>query len=673
MIPNQTGVQAVVSGNMETAQAKIKMSSHMVDLLSSRVYTDKISAVIRELSCNACDAQVAANVTTPIEVHLPTRFEPYFEVKDNGTGLCHEDVMDLYVTYGASTKQESNDAVGFMGIGSKSPFSYVDAFTTTSNFKGVKRVYSVYKNKGIPEVVLLSTEDTTESNGLAVKVSVKEGDIYNFEVSARKIYFFFNVAPTCNFTLDSLKDKIDIDTSEFSTYPNDYSSEIKAVMGQVAYAVPDSDSLRKLQTLVKKRNLVIKFNIGEVQPAASREHLSNDENTSKNLEAKLDRIYTVYKQEILDKSQEFDTVREAYAYLTNALGSNKANLELNYGGKSYEDWNKSIETAIDSINNTFTGTMYERDSGWGSKSCNMNTVIYAPSLILGSHTNNISFLIKDLKSGGVGAYKSAMPKGTSGFVVDNRKEAEDICKQLIFNVNSVTFYKASEIHKPIKSVKSNPVIKVIKKQEGGRAYTSTLEIDLKSINKIAVYVSANRNGYNDHNGNYHSNLHDVFSLVTAGIYSSIFVVPKSVLKKIHNVNLRELSPKLTESKVTKAMIRNKALGRFNTYKLDKELYRVFSSSEEITPQYKRVNREASIRYDRTLDVQCDRIMEFVTFHSKTQKLINRVCGYTGNLASVKDKLTNKYKFLENFSTTDTESIKYVKCLVKAQDSGEFNT
>ena len=110
------------STSLETSQAQITMTPEMFSLLSSGVYTFKERAVIRELSCNAVDAQKeAGKENIPFHVHLPTRFEPYFEVRDFGTGLTHDKVMSLYLNYGASTKNDSNDYIGANGYRLKIP------------------------------------------------------------------------------------------------------------------------------------------------------------------------------------------------------------------------------------------------------------------------------------------------------------------------------------------------------------------------------------------------------------------------------------------------------------------------------------------------------------------------------------------------------------------------
>ena len=89
-------------------------------ILSDGLYSNKILAVIRELSTNAYDSHVDAGVADrAFEVHLPTRLEPYFHVRDYGTSMTHDQCMTLYTTYFRSTRNDSNDAVGCLGLGKK--------------------------------------------------------------------------------------------------------------------------------------------------------------------------------------------------------------------------------------------------------------------------------------------------------------------------------------------------------------------------------------------------------------------------------------------------------------------------------------------------------------------------------------------------------------------------
>ena len=124
------------SGIKSANQFSISQNAKMYKILSDSLYSDKIMAVIRELSTNAYDAHIAAKNKNSFKVTLPTQTNPSFKVRDFGTGLSQTDMEELYTTYGASNKNDSNDFVGCLGLGSKSPFAYTKSFSSVSFYNG---------------------------------------------------------------------------------------------------------------------------------------------------------------------------------------------------------------------------------------------------------------------------------------------------------------------------------------------------------------------------------------------------------------------------------------------------------------------------------------------------------------------------------------------------------
>ena len=180
----QNEVNNVVrSDDFEQSNYTIEASAKAFSILSDGLYSNKIRAVIRELSTNAYDAHVEAGKSkVPFNVTMPDRFNPQFAIRDFGTGLSHEDCMNLYTTYFGSTKTNTNDAVGCLGLGSKSPFAYTDSFIVTSYHNGKVRVYNSFKDEhNKPVFALMSEDDTTEANGLHVLFSVYTDDIEEFK------------------------------------------------------------------------------------------------------------------------------------------------------------------------------------------------------------------------------------------------------------------------------------------------------------------------------------------------------------------------------------------------------------------------------------------------------------------------------------------------------------
>ena len=262
-----------VQTTLEGKTFKIEDNTILYNILSDRMYKNKIRAVIRELSTNAVDAQIAAgNTETAISVVLPTILEPTFKIRDYGIGLSEEDVMNLYTTYGSSTKRDSNLFNGALGLGSKSPFAYSKAFTVTSYWNGTKYMFSVYSDNGVPKIAKLGEGETTEVNGLEVSIPVQDNDISQFLTEARFVYKYFSVPVDCNLDLDTpIKDLT-------PTYGNDnwgVYSEVSGswiVMANVAYKINNLDITDT--GILSTSGLVVNVPIGAVQFSASREELS---------------------------------------------------------------------------------------------------------------------------------------------------------------------------------------------------------------------------------------------------------------------------------------------------------------------------------------------------------------------------------------------------------------
>ena len=81
----------ILSNVGATGEFRIRNSAKAFKILSDGLYSNKIRAIVRELSCNAVDSHVAADKeNVPFEVHLPTMLEPWFSVKDFGIGLDND-------------------------------------------------------------------------------------------------------------------------------------------------------------------------------------------------------------------------------------------------------------------------------------------------------------------------------------------------------------------------------------------------------------------------------------------------------------------------------------------------------------------------------------------------------------------------------------------------------
>jgi hypothetical protein len=313
-----------ISGALEKSQFHISASKEAFRILSSGLYNNKIRAIIRELSCNAWDAHVAAGKKdVPFEVHLPTSFEPTFSIKDYGTGLSHEAILSLYTTYFGTDKSNSNEFIGALGLGSKSPFCYTEGFSVTSRYQGKTRIYSAYiDEQGVPNILLQSEEETPEEpDGLEVQFPVNVKDCWEFENQASEVFEFFEPLPKINIPITVSKKEYVFKTDTWglrkeASYGN---TDPRAIQGLVAYGLGSIDESKKspIQDKLIELPLDIFFDIGELSVTASRETLSNDERTINNILKSLDKIYLTLIDEVKKQLDNCSSQWEARLLLFN--------------------------------------------------------------------------------------------------------------------------------------------------------------------------------------------------------------------------------------------------------------------------------------------------------------------------------------------------------------------
>jgi|APGre2960657373_1045057.scaffolds.fasta_scaffold03826_5 hypothetical protein len=287
--------EAVMSNVGQIGEFRIRNSAKAFSILSSGLYANKIRAIIRELSCNAVDSHTAAGKQdTPFDVHLPTQLEPWFSIRDYGTGLNHDQVTNIYTTYFESTKTESNEFIGALGLGSKSPFSYTDNFTVTAVKDGRKGIYTAFINEaGVPSIAQMMQEDTDEPSGVEVKFSVNDRyDFDKFRQEARQVYTYFKLRPVVNG--DFKFTDVEYDTKDIIPGVHSYkdSRRCVAIMGNIAYPieVPQAEqSLGDLRQLLGC-GLEMHFAIGELDFQASREGLSYIPTTIESIRKKLEAL-----------------------------------------------------------------------------------------------------------------------------------------------------------------------------------------------------------------------------------------------------------------------------------------------------------------------------------------------------------------------------------------------
>ena len=355
MIPKQENVQVFSNSKNEKAFT-INASREAFRILSSGLYSNKPQAIIRELSCNAYDAHVMAGCPErPFKVHLPDSWEPFLSIEDFGIGLDDEDIENIYTSYFTSTKTHSNDVIGGLGLGSKTPFSYTDTFTIRSRKDAVERIYNAYiSDAGSPTVSMVSESDTDEPNGTLITVPIRSDDFGIFEREALNVFKYFTVLPEINSViLDNRLIKELEEAEGLIIHSNNYNAgNVTVIMGNVGYNVKVTDTIvprdkTRAWSFLAKASMTIRFNIGDLSVAASRETISFDDESKEVFINKLENIVDDYYNEFQSKiDNECSDKASALLFVEGKLGEWGWNL-LNYEGVSlYDIANENIVGGI---------------------------------------------------------------------------------------------------------------------------------------------------------------------------------------------------------------------------------------------------------------------------------------------------------------------------------------
>jgi len=329
MIPlTEAPSPVTMSAGMKSSNYSIALTGKTFDVLSSMLYKDPHLAIVRELSCNAYDSHVENGcVGTAFDIHLPNKLEPFFSIRDYGTGMSSESIDKVYTKFFESTKTHTNDQVGALGLGSKSPFAYTSNYTITSWHGGLKLVYSAFKTTaGIPAITLLDVSDTTEPSGLEVMIAVKAIDFDKFTSKVQAFFTTWTSVPPK--ILGGLEGRTTLrhvarefgGSDWFIASTDSPLNRAIAIQGNVPYPLArdpilesnifrdrfpgESDERTPIKELLNLP-IVITYPIGQLDFSASREELQYTEPT---VAAILDKLVLIKNDIAAHIQSKFDTL-----------------------------------------------------------------------------------------------------------------------------------------------------------------------------------------------------------------------------------------------------------------------------------------------------------------------------------------------------------------------------
>ena len=264
--------------------------SHIMGILRSQIYSDKLLAVIREYSTNAMDANVEANNPEPIEITLPSAFEPTLSFRDFGLGMSDDDVINTYIKYGNSTKRSSNDYTGCLGIGSKAGFAYGDTFTIISYTTDMVTTWLARideSKRGTISIVNKEPNDFGFKTGTEIQVPIRKADIDQCVEKAQKFFRYWKLQPkgiqSKNYQLPDYLEQ----TDDYSILNKNYTYHhtAKVLMGNILYPIDNNHLSGTAKTVLTNNTIILNAPLGSLDIAANRETLEYSQRTIDSLTA----------------------------------------------------------------------------------------------------------------------------------------------------------------------------------------------------------------------------------------------------------------------------------------------------------------------------------------------------------------------------------------------------
>lgn len=312
---------------------------------SDSLYSDKFGSIVREITSNCIDSHIDAGVKdkdVEIELFSQSIFggeDTELVFRDFGLGLSPNMIKEIYSKYFASTKRNSNDAIGGWGIGAKSPFAYTNIFTVVTWYDNIRYTYVLHRAAAAPQIKLFSQETEIRRNGTEVRIPVKPSDVEKF-VSAieKQLVFFENVSFIGFGAYPKIGNNYSIieGTHFIASFDANKKSRINKVqisLGRVNYPI-DVDLLKtaiynKKDTLSKHLSITevfdfinfseiaLKFSVGDLPVTLSREAIEYKPGVIDKIIEKIMLVIEELYQLIITLPNEFDSFKEYIERLNN--------------------------------------------------------------------------------------------------------------------------------------------------------------------------------------------------------------------------------------------------------------------------------------------------------------------------------------------------------------------
>ena len=269
----------VIAHDGERKTMHSKVSENGAARIASMVvnmYADPTSAVTREYIANAVDATIAAGTNMPVEVTIPTLLSPTLIVKDYGVGMDASALENAFLAFAESTKGDTNDQVGGLGVGAKSAWTICASFIVDTVKDGKRNV--VRASRDLEHEVMVSDADVDLPNGTTVTIPVN-ADVTDWRAEVVKVAVFHKRGAVLvdGKPVDSVQSGKHLGPVRLGRVEG-VESQYTVLSGGTMFGVPATLKVGVAEAVHRVR-AIITLPVGSFSHTPSRDHLIADERT----------------------------------------------------------------------------------------------------------------------------------------------------------------------------------------------------------------------------------------------------------------------------------------------------------------------------------------------------------------------------------------------------------
>lgn len=307
--------QEIIIGGGKEMGFSIDTDSHIIfEILRSKMYSNKIGAVAREVASNSRDAHREAGNDKPIEIEI-TKNSIYnmgdtsIIFRDFGLGISSDRMENIFMKYAASTKRGDNIQTGGFGLGAKTPFAYTDSFIIHTVSDGIEYIYNaIIDASGKGKMVLLHEDFTDKPSGTEIIIPIMSNDDREkFEMEVYNATMYWGNVTYIGFNRHKTEVEYLFKGANYQIVASNRWGSFIGLLDGIPYEIKPTNG-----GSISGYTVLFNLEIGSVTVNANRESLQYDEITTKYIDDKYKAFSREIKAVIEDYLKDNVTYKDAY-------------------------------------------------------------------------------------------------------------------------------------------------------------------------------------------------------------------------------------------------------------------------------------------------------------------------------------------------------------------------